>query len=136
MAILGIDDSELSMILLLSPRAHNLLYSCVQWGPQAFLIPWSVAGHRLRREAIYPSLSLLRPPATWIVAALHGLRVDRAHVGRSEEGGGRGGSGLYKISCCEERLFWAERGKGESNCSISCLPLFSPRLKRRREGGE
>ena len=58
-------------------------------GPQAFLIPWSAAGHRLRREAIYPSLSLslLRPPAPWIVAALHGLRVDRAHVGGSGEGG-------------------------------------------------
>ena len=53
------------------------------------------------REAIYPMLLLLLLRLlTPQIAAAHGLRVDRAHVG-GREGGRKEGSGLYKISCCD-----------------------------------
>ena len=55
--------------------ATSLPYSLVGRGPQA-----PAGGH-------LSQLLPLRPPAPWIVAALHGLRVDRAHVGGSGEGG-------------------------------------------------
>ena len=59
----------------------------VQWGhkPSLFLGRPRATGSG-GRPFIPASLSL-RPPAPWIVAALHGLRVDRAHVGGSGEGG-------------------------------------------------